>query len=1053
MTDAARWPILHDVSRSSARAPNEMAGGTPASTWTAEPGALSLLLDTSEIQAMVAEAATWAERIAVCVTAPQSERGTHPWWMEVLARGAKCSSIQVRRAEQTERWLLHRLHESGKLRLVDGGGKNVASNLIAFERGGELRVLLSHIPLDRAVLGAQFGALLAFQGKRDDGIARACRAQVDSWAEHARIPTGSDIDLIAVDPRGKRAPGALELPPGLRPVSDAAELAAGLEVLFGNSSTGASLRAFGGGHRITLEHADASRAPYVLTLHAGAGSAAGNAQLLRAGDAWFLVWRGGLLGHCVSKTALCWSEARLESVLLEAGLGLCERVALIARSGAPVGPQLGAFAQEIDRLCDTFGVEPPPPLGHVLADFESLSAKQRTLLVWRALLGAGALELPAAARLALGALRDMGYRRAETADAASIEAVSALIAEAADARAGKSFDRPSPGLVRAIQRDLSTYTAEDWLECLLKALPEGRVVTRLAAVRLAFEHARSCFGLSYERLRPGGKLERTLERTLASALRRGLCARLGADGIVRLGAAGLGAAALDAARPAEAAASVPDLLTGWKRSVEQLAPMQRFILTRRVGWYGRREALDSVARRLGVTSERARQLEIEGWEQIEAGSSWVAALRSRLRRAFAGASVVPVQRLVQDDAFWHGVDAHLELAEGFFESLLGGSIHGVALGTGAHRAAFFACFDQAALDQALDGLLARAKMIETPAPLDAYAPLCEAAAAELDPAMSEPLRQALEARLELDEREPLVVVGLSASPRAEIEAFPLEPRAVDSEALLRLEDVLRSVFRAAGTPLAFAAVAERVKKRIDVDDVLLAERLPHAPFVRRNADQYGLLARDVPGGSEAIAQVLNDVAQALASGQRGLDAAQIWELARTHVSQAWSPELVRSLVGGDPALYLSASQHTTLRRWEHTRLLPHGTLVCPGVPASMRPRFDRLAQQPAEAAGPLTRRLQNELGRLERSVDSDDVFAAPLARQLCDLASRLITHAEANAEAAPLAHAAVHCLLDALSPDEDDPDAPAADPVALADAHAVFSAVLRWLGLDWLEPS
>jgi hypothetical protein len=1063
MKDAARWPMLQDVSSTRARAPNTAPGGAPASTWNTEPGALSLLLDASEIQAMVAEAAAWAERIAVCVTAPQSERGTHPWWMELLARSTKCTSIQLRRAEQTERWLLHRLHETGRLRLVEGGGKNVASNLLSFSRGDELRVLLSHIPLDRAVLGAQFGALLSFRGRVDDGIARACRAQLDSWAEHGRIPAGGDIDALAFDPRRKRTLGLLELPPGLSPVTDPAELGRELEVFLAGAPAGSvTLRAAAGGFRVTLEPGDAARAPYVLTLQSGAGQVAGNTLLLRSSSgARLLVWRGGLLGTSVSKAALCWSEARLESFQFAASeLGGTERVALVARSETPLGPQLGVFAQEVGRLCEAFAVEPSPPIGHVLPDFATLSAKQRTLLVYRSLLGAGALAPDAAAALACTALRDLGYLRGGAPEASLLDSVHRLILEAADA--GRSFDRPAPDRVRAIQPELGAYTAEDWLECLLRALPEQGVVTWLVAVRLAYEHARSCLGLSHERLRPGGAVERAIERALTSALRRGLCARVGANGIVRLGALGANA---ELAPIVDRSAG--DCITGWARALESLAPVQRFILSRRVGFYGQRETLDSIAQRLGISTDRARQLELEGWQQVEAGSGWAAAVRNRLWRALAGTRVLPVRRLVKDDAFWRGLEARVELAEGMFETLLEPPVFCVVLGAGARREAFFADFEQAALDRVFEGLLERAAAVATPAPVEAYAPLCEAAAAELDASLTEPLRQALEARLGFDELEPDLVLGMLPNPSADIETFPLEPRSVDSEALLRLEDVLRSVFRVAGTPLSLSSVAERVKQRIDVEEALLLERLPRAPFVQRNADQYGLLSRDVPGGAEAIALVLNDVAEALSLGQRGLGPEALTAIAQARVAQAWSPELVRSLVASDPALYLSPALHATLRRWEHTRLLPHGALLCPGVPASMRPRFDRLVQQPCEPEDVLGRRLLGELARLERSTDADDVLGVPLARQLCDLALRLLALADAAPTAAAeasvaakapaagqpaqLAHAAVVCLLDALAPDEDDPDAPAVDTDAVSDARAVFAAVLRWLELDWLD--
>jgi hypothetical protein len=282
--------------------------------------------------------------------------------------------------------------------------------------------------------------------------------------------------------------------------------------------------------------------------------------------------------------------------------------------------------------------------------------------------------------------------------------------------------------------------------------------------------------------------------------------------------------------------------------------------------------------------------------------------------------------------------------------------------------------------------------------------------------------------------------------------LPSERRAVDSEALLRLEDVLRSVFRTAGTPLSLSAVCERVQKRLDVAEGTIAERLASAPFVERNVDQYGLLARDVPGGHEAIATVLNDVAEALAARQRALTAAELWSLAEARVKRAWSAELVRSLIAADPALYLSPTHGTSLRHWQHARSLSQGAPICPGVPAGVRPRFEKLAQQPLPAPEALRQRLGAALGRLERTTEADDSTALPLARQLGDLSERLLEHAAAQPpEVRQLTHAAIGCVLDALAPDQESIDAPAVDADTIGAARAVFAAVLRWLELDWLE--
>ena len=1017
------------------------------SAWAAPSEQLGLVLESGAIDAMVAEAAAWAERITVCVTAPDSQRGGLAFWGEVLARSPKCDRIFVRRAEHAEPWLLHRLHDTGALRLLERGGKQVASNLLMFSRGAELRVLLAHIPLDRAVAGAAFGALLAYNGASDSVLGRACRAQAESSSAHAHIPCGSEIDALTREAQRAAAPAPMLSAGPLGVVLDPTELGLKLE-RFLTETPGASLRAIPGGYRLLI----AWRAPFALTLHTGAGWASGNALLLEARDGTLvLVWRGGLLGHARARDELAWSETRLESLRLKLDvLGGERRVAVIAHGAAPIEPQLRAFASEVARLSEVFGVEPPPALGHALADFASLSAKKQTLFVHKALLGLGALELDAAVSIAAEVLRDQGYLHSSGAATGSDERdlIAELIQSAAEA--GQSFDRPRPGAVRAIQPDLGAYVLDDWLACLLRALPDGALLPRRSALRLALDHAREHWGLEGARLVRGSALERRLEQTLTSALRRGLLTRVGADDVQRLA----GAPAAVETPPIEPERCPDGFIGGFSRGLERLDAVRRNILSRRVGWYGKREALDGIAQRLGLTLERTRQLELEAWQQLEADFGWISTLRARLARGIGTARAVPVAALARDDAWWRGAEARPSLCEAACEALLGGDLRLVELGSAQRRDAFFARFERADLERALAALLESAGAIPTPAAFDEYRALCAASAAAFDVGLVEYLSDALEPHLQTDPMDPMLVVRFEPNPGASLEHLPTESKAVDSEALLRLEDTLRSVFRSAGTPLSFDAVAERVRQRLDVSDTLLGERLQTAPFVRRNPDQYGLINRDVPGGSEAIAAALDAITEALARSERALDPEQALACVAARVSHPWSPDLVRSLIGSDPTLSLSPTHEVTLRRWEHARLAGQNEFICPGIPASLRARFTQKLAAGAEAEA-LGRRVRSELERLERSGDSDDFGSLPLARQLGDLSQRLIelSLGESPESARNIARAAAGCFLEAVAPNEDDPDAPLLDREALLETRRLFAAVLRWLELDWLEPS
>jgi hypothetical protein len=966
------------------------------SGWHAEADSPALVSQGAEFHAMVAEAAIWAERMTCCVTAPRSQRGTLPWWRELLARSSKCDAILVRYGERAEGWLLHRLHSAGVLKLVDAASPGVAHDLLMFTRGDELRVLWAHVPLEQAVARAALGALLSFRGGAGAELARACRAQAESWAELARIPTGREIDVLALDARRRSPRPPLDIPGSLRVVSEPTVLAACVE-RFGDASAqeragpgldAACVRAFAGGYRLSSVRDEAR---FVLTLYAGAYWAAGSALLLDDGAGRsLLVWPGDLLGPSRSRSALVWSEARLASFVLDdPARQLSQRVALVARSDAPLGPQLAAFAGELARLSDVFGVEPPPALGHVLSDFATLSTTQQTLLVWKALIGAGAQSLDTAATIAAEALRAQGYLRGPGLEpGGAVQRAIATLLENASAQ-GRNFDRPSPAELRAIQPDSSAYVLDDWLECLLLALPQNEVVPRRTALRLAFEWARDHWGLDSARPRRNDGIERALQSAVASALRRGL--------LIRVGAAGLSRLTTESARPdvppgaLVANASEHRFVSGWVRALSRLEPLRRFLLTRRSGWYGPREGLHSVAARLGLALERAGQLEADAWRQVLVGSGWARALRARLERALAGGRSVSVRELMLDDAWWLGLDRHLELCDAVVESLLDGTLHRVELAE-PEREVFVARYSQAELDHTLETLLDRAAGIETPTRIDAYHRLAEAACSELDAGLLEYFREALEARLELDPEDSTRVLGIA-------------PR----------KDAMRE------------------------------------PSLSDPIDSGGSLA-DVPGGHEAIASVLQDVTEALELSQHPLDFAATMSLARTRVQETWSPELMLRVIGGDPALFVSPAHVTSLRRWHADRDDPQGERLFPGVPACSLARFEQLLQREPLSLEALGERLTRELGRLDRAGDTDDLQTLSMARQLLDLSRRWLEQAATEPpDTWPSMQAAIQILLDAIATDEDDADAPWIDRDALLEAMAVLASELRWRELDWLQ--
>lgn len=283
---------------------------------------------------------------------------------------------------------------------------------------------------------------------------------------------------------------------------------------------------------MSLELDDGAPGRVELVLRAADSTCASNGLLLRdpAGNL-SLAWRGGLLGSSERKNQTLWSQCRLSTLSVPApGSGAAsetaERVALVARAGTELLPQLVAFAEEVRRLRDLLAPRERKAAGAGYADFATLEPNEQAELLWPYLIGLGALPLDEAVNVSAQGLR--GYVQYERLrrDGPLYELLSRLLAR--EASAGARFDRPGRGQVRAIQPELDHYAREDWLDCLVNALPEGEALDRATAMRLIFSYARDTWGLAAQRLRSGGKSEKALKSSLNSAIRRGLLRRVGA---------------------------------------------------------------------------------------------------------------------------------------------------------------------------------------------------------------------------------------------------------------------------------------------------------------------------------------------------------------------------------------------------------------------------------------------------------------------------------------------------------------------------------------------
>ena len=146
--------------------------------------------------------------------------------------------------------------------------------------------------------------------------------------------------------------------------------------------------------------------------------------------------------------------------------------------------------------------------------------------------------------------------------------------------------------------------------------------------------------------------------------------------------------------------------------------------------------------------------------------------------------------------------------------------------------------------------------------------------------------------------------------------------APDERGRIHYRDELLRILREHGGPMLRDDLVDELRKKTSISDMAVNMSFTRAPFLRYDADRMGLLDRDLPGGSAALADALEHVATVLEHRQRGLGAAQLkTQIARLSSDHAqWSEEMCLSVVRGDPRFRLSQSGALGLSQWESVRV-------------------------------------------------------------------------------------------------------------------------------------
>jgi hypothetical protein len=137
-----------------------------------------------------------------------------------------------------------------------------------------------------------------------------------------------------------------------------------------------------------------------------------------------------------------------------------------------------------------------------------------------------------------------------------------------------------------------------------------------------------------------------------------------------------------------------------------------------------------------------------------------------------------------------------------------------------------------------------------------------------------------------------------------------------------VRELLGEVMREADAPLSEAEILERVRARGAVSDASLRHLLWRPPYIEIAPDRFGLVARDLPGGAEAWTAAAEALAEELTVRGAGLPLVDATALVReaTGDAEAWTPEAVRSVARGAPALRLARTDAIGLSAWDDARV-------------------------------------------------------------------------------------------------------------------------------------
>lgn len=495
-----------------------------------------VVTEPAETLALFRAGCDWAERISLCLSRSDSAKGGLEAW-RILEPNLTKVDVAIVNVDggSAEPQLVRDLNESGVLRIAPGTPAVMSANVYLFRRGAETRVLLGSADFTDTGFKRGISATVYATGQSGDEFFCGVQRLFERCAALAHVPTLQDVDTYSrawrrggsMLPAPPTAIAALPIHEPLVMVTDRAGVAACMAALEAATETD---RAEG---RLQINEADErwslcfSEDDHGRTIELSISKAVPDGRCDGAfavgekSGRKYLVYRALFRSRARVAEQLFWSSTRYRPVEIpspessagEPGV----RVAVVCELGTVEAPaHLAGLGTELRRVRE-HGEEPSHDEDEDSSDFLDEDTEVQTELVWNTLYGEGPLEKDTAVRIAARVLREAGSVSYKRLDGGGLVYSSIETAIEAGIREG-SFDRPRRGYVRAIVAEIGP---DEWRHCLLSTLAED-ATDRDEAIRAAAEYAAEYFGIRFERLRRGGRIEKALKSAINSCLRRGL---------------------------------------------------------------------------------------------------------------------------------------------------------------------------------------------------------------------------------------------------------------------------------------------------------------------------------------------------------------------------------------------------------------------------------------------------------------------------------------------------------------------------------------------------